>query len=257
MRRILALVVLSLCLILEVATAQEEDYQSVIRDIKGKIDSLKSYKAKIEMVFLQSGGEVMELEGEIEYVKPDKLKMVIGVKGEDKTKQYIYSDGSTLWQYMPFFKLASKVDLAALKAEFPNVDDLIKGQSNVETTLKDFKEEGIRYLGIEDLEGERTYVFEGEIKEDKKQEMDLPMEVARLKVWISVDDGLQRKAEFYSEGGQLLFYQKLKDVQVNIDIPDDEFKFQKPDDVNVLDSTPQARQLLKEKQEEKEEVPES
>jgi len=141
MKRILTLM-LGLCLVVGVANGQEEDYQSVIKDIKEKIASLKSYKAKIKMVFLQREGEVMELEGEIEYVKPDKLKMVMGVKGEEKTKQYIYSDGSTMWQYMPFFKLASKVDLAALKAEFPNVDDLIKGQSNVETTLKDLKGKG-------------------------------------------------------------------------------------------------------------------
>lgn len=230
--------------------AEEDQLAKVLNDIQTKIQNLKSYQAKIEMVFLQTERGIMELTGEIKFVRPDKLKMEIGVKGEDRTKQYMYSDGITMWQYMPFFKLASKVDLATLKKEFPQAKDLVEGQSKVESPVADVQKEDIKYLGIEELNGEKVYVFEGKISEERKQNMDLPYNVSKVKIWVGVNDGLQRKAEYYDQEGNLIFYQVLKDVKVNIDIPSDVFTFQEPEGINILDSTDQAREILKKKQQE-------
>ena len=228
--------------------AEGDELTDVLNDIQNKIKNLKSYQAKIEMVFLQTDRGIMELNGEIKFVRPDKLRMEIGVKGEDRTKQYMYSDGLTMWQYMPFFKLASKVDLAALKKEFPEAKGLVEDQSKVESPVADVQKENIKYLGIEDLSGEQTYVFEGKLNEERKENMDLPQDVSQVKIWVGVNDGLQRKAEYYDSDGNLVFYQVLKDVKVNIDIPDSEFTFEQPEGINVVDSTNQARQILEEQQ---------
>lgn len=228
--------------------AEGDELTDVLNDIQNKIKNLKSYQAKIEMVFLQTDRGIMELSGEIKFVRPDKLRMEIGVKGEDRTKQYMYSDGLTMWQYMPFFKLASKVDLAALKKEFPEAKGLVEDQSKVGSPVADVQKENIKYLGIEDLSGEQTYVFEGKLNGERKENMDLPQDVSQVKIWVGVNDGLQRKAEYYDSDGNLVFYQVLKDVKVNIDIPDSEFTFEQPEGINVVDSTNQARQILEEQQ---------
>lgn len=248
MRKISEILVTVLLLATLQLKAEEDGLSKVLNDIQTKLNNLKSYHAKIEMVFLQTERGIMELNGEIKFVRPDKLRMEIGVKGEDRTKQYMYSDGLTMWQYMPFFKLASKVDLAGLKKEFPQARDLVEGQSKVESPVADVEKENIKYLGIEDLNGEKTYVFEGQLNEARKQNMDLPQNVSKVKIWVGVGDGLQRKAEYYDDEGNLVFYQILKDVKVNIDIPASEFAFQQPEGINVIDSTDQARQILRNKQ---------
>ncbi|HDM08603.1 MAG TPA: outer membrane lipoprotein carrier protein LolA [Candidatus Omnitrophica bacterium] len=252
MKKVTALLAVGLLLVGLHVTAEDDELAKVLNDIQNKIKNLKSYQAKIEMVFLQTERGIMELTGEIKFVRPDKLRMEIGVKGEDRTKQYMYSDGLTMWQYMPFFKLASKVDLAALKKEFPQAKDLVEGQSKVESPVADVQKENIKYLGIKDLDGEKVYVFEGQLSEDRKQNMDLPQSVSQVKIWVGVNDGLQRKAEYYDSDGNLVFYQVLKDVKVNIDIPASEFTFKQPEGINVLDSTDQARQILKKKQKDEE-----
>lgn len=222
--------------------------KAVLTDIQNKIKNLNSYSANIDMVFLKSRNGNMEIEGHIEFVKPDKLNMELGVKGEDKTKQAMYSDGALLWQYMPFFKLASKVDLAALKKEFPDADQLVKGHSNIRGVLSQIKKGNVKYLGIDNFKGEKVYIFEGNVTQDESDKLNMPVQVSKVKVWVSTEDGLQRKAEYYSKGGELIFYQTLDDVKVNPNIPESEFKFQKPEGVNVLDSTPQAREMLKKSQ---------
>lgn len=240
--------------LVEITGAQEtEVVEEVLTQIQEKLNSLNSYQAKIEMGFLQEEGGVMEIAGEIKYMKPDKLRMEIGVKGEERTKQYMYSDGNTLWQYMPFFKLATKVDLAQLKEEFPEAEELVKRQSNIQQAVSEIEKGNINYLGEEKLDGEKVYVFEGKINPAEKEKMDMPIEIAKARLWISAQDGLQRKAEFYSPDGSLVYYQKLSEVEVNLEIPLSEFEFQKPEDTNVLDTTAQARERLRRMQESKQE----
>jgi len=229
------------------AKAADEEIDAVIKNIQQKIESLDSYQADMEMVFLKSSQGVTKVEGHIEFVKPDKLSMIMGVKDEENTRQYMYSDGMTIWQYMPMFKVVSKVDLAALKKEFPNAEDLVKNQSKSESSIYDIEKNDIKYTGIETLDNEEVYVFKGKVNTDVKQERALPVNIVSVKVWISTKDGLQRKVEYYSENNEVVLYQTMKDVKTNIEIPDSEFQFQVPEGVSILDATPRAREMLKQK----------
>jgi len=171
----------------------------------------------------------------------------MGVKDEEKTRQYMYSDGMTIWQYMPMFKVVSKVDLSALKKEFPNAEDLVKNQSKSGNSIYDIEKNNIKYDGIETLDGEEVYVFKGRINPDVEKGMDMPVDITSVKVWISTKDGLQRKVEYYGENNEAVLYQKMTNVKTNIEIPDSKFQFQVPEGVSVLDTTPRAREMLKQK----------
>ncbi len=250
MKKIMLFLVCSILYTGVLLNAQDAEIDEILSNIEQVKESIVSYKADIEMFFLKTESGPMQIEGQIAFKKPDKLKFVIWVKGEPNSNQGIYSDGTTLWQYMPFFKLASKVDLGLLKEEFPNADELVKEHSNIKGAVDDIDRESMIYDGIDEYEGEKVYLFEGKIKSKAQEEMDTPVAVDSLKVLISVADGLQRSAEFYSQGKELQFYQRLKNIEVNIEIPDEEFKFDAPEGVNILDSTPQAREMLKQATEE-------
>ncbi len=217
----------------------------VLEDIRFKIEKVSSYKADIEMVFKNSETE-STIRGDINYIKPDKLKVVMGVEGREDTRQSICSDGEEMWQYMPLFRIASKVSLTALKEEFKNTEELVNNQSNMQDVTSNMVEP--KFLGIEDLGGERVYLIEGLIKEGDDPALDGIGKVESAKAFISSENGMQRRMEYYDINGDLIFYQEFNNIEINIDIPDETFKFIIPEGVNILDTTPQAREMLKKSQ---------
>jgi outer membrane lipoprotein-sorting protein len=245
-------ITLLLLLVVPFYSLHAQNVNEILGKINSEAKSLNSYKADFSIAFVQKNGEITEMGGEISYVKPDKMKMKLGMKGMPNTNQLMVSDGNTMWQYMPFMKIVSKVDLASLKKEFGQKLDFIKRQSKIENTLTGLKQETLQFVGIEKKDGVDCYVLEGVITDKKRNELDIPLKVTKAKVWIGKDDGLQRRTEFYDKSGDMLFYQELKNVKTNISIPDNDFKFQPPEGVNILDSTPQAREMLKKKRENQE-----
>jgi outer membrane lipoprotein-sorting protein len=230
---------------LESSFSQELSLDQVLSDIRSKVEKIESYKADMEMVFKGSDA-ASTIKGDLSYVKPDKIKMVMGVEGREGASQLMYSDGNEIWQYMPLFNMASKVDLLALKEEFEDAEELLGGQSNMDDVTANMDDVELR--GLEELDGERVYVIEGYIKDKDELALEGMGDIERAKVFISSKDGMQRKAEYYNKDGQLLFYQVFKNIEINVDIPDDTFKFTVPEGVNILDTTPQAREMLRKSQ---------
>jgi len=216
-------------------TEPKADVEALLSDLQSKIRSLSSYRATFEIVFTE--GEATY--GTIAFVRPDRLRMEMCMGKDERVKQYLYSDGLTLWQYLPFFKMASKVDLAALREEFPETfAELVGEQANVKGVLEEIDKGTIEYLGTEDLDGEEVYFFQGDVAQEEDAE------VARVKAWVSRMDGLQRRVEAYSPDGELIYQQRLKDVTVNIEIPDQEFGFDVPEGIAIIDVTQEQREKL-------------
>jgi|GEM_PF-5131339 len=216
--------------------------EQVLQEIEEKIEALLSYRATFEMIF----SEEETVTGEIVFLRPDKMRMKMIIGEDEQTRQELYSDGGTLWQYLPYYNMASKVDLAALKEEFPEeAAALVEGQSDIQGALAEIDKGKIAYLGLEDLDGQSMYVFEGQA--DASCEMEL--EVIRIKVWISTADGLQRRVEYYSNEDELIYQHRLENVNVNSEIPDETFHFEPPEDAAVLDATEQSMQVFREMEE--------
>ncbi|MCK4391937.1 outer membrane lipoprotein carrier protein LolA [Candidatus Bipolaricaulota bacterium] len=201
--------------------------------IHEKLQGVNSYRATFQMGFANG----MQVVGEIAFVRPDQLNMEMVESGDDRTMQYLYSDGLTLWQYMPFYGLVSKVDLAALKEEFPvAAAKLIQKQTHVQWIFNGVDNDSIGYLGLEELDGENVLVFQATVPASG----DNP-NISLVKAWISPTDGLQRRVEYYSSDGKRSYYQSLTNVTVNIAIPEAEFQFQAPEGVTVMDATAEYR----------------
>jgi len=227
------------------ATSKELSLEDVLSDIKSKVENIESYRAEIEMVFNKS--EVASvISGNISYVKPDKIKMVMGMKGKENTSQSMYSDGSEMWQYMPLFKIVSKVDLLALKEEFKNTEELVSNQNNMEDITSNMDE--AEFMGLEELNGEQVYVIQGLVKDNNDPALEGFGDIKTAKAFISLEDGMQRRMEYYDVDGALLFYQAFNNIEINVSIPDETFKFIVPEGINILDTTPQAREMLKKSQ---------
>lgn len=225
-----------------------QEAKEIVAAIGRKIENINSYQADFNMAFVQKDGSIMEMEGKICFAKPDKMRMELSMKGVSGVKQLMVSDGNTLWQYMPFMKIATKVDLASLRDEFGPQLNLIKKQSKIKDALSGIDQTSLKFIGIEKKDGVDCYLLEGKVSQNRRQELSLPLKITKAKIWIGKDDGLQRKAEFYDQSGELIFYQELKNVHTNVNIPDHFFQFTPPKDVNILDSTPSARQMLKREQ---------
>ena len=73
------------------------------------------------------------------------------------------------------------------------------------------------YLGTERINGETTYVFSG-----------IPIrgggDAVKMKIWISPRDGLWRKIEYYSSRGKVFWTKSVTQLELNLAIPDGEFK---------------------------------
>lgn len=216
--------------------------EQVLHEIEARIQDLSSYRATFEMIFL----EEETVAGEIVFFRPDKMRMEMIIGDDEQTRQELYSDGKTLWQYLPYYKMASKVDLAMLKEEFPEeTAALVERQSDIQGALAEIDKGEIAYFGLEALDGQSMYVFEGQA--DASCEMEL--EVTRIKVWISKADGLQRRVEYYSNEDELIYQHRLENVNVNSEIPDEMFHFEPPQDAVVLDATEQSMQAFREMEE--------
>ena len=221
---------------------ESDSLERVLHEIEGKIETLSSYRAAFKMVF----SEEETVSGEIVFLRPDKMRMEMVIGEDEQTRQALYSDGETLWQYLPYYNMASKVDLAALKAEFPKeAAALVEGQSDIQGALSEIDKGEIVYLGLEELDGHAMHVFEGQA--DASCETGL--EVTRIKVWISEADGLQRRVEYYSTEDELIYEHRLENVSVNSGIPDETFQFEPPEDAAVLDATEQSLQAFRETEE--------
>ena len=216
--------------------------ERVLLEIEGKIETLSSYRAAFKMIF----SEEETVSGQIVFLRPDKMRMTMIIGEDEQTRQELYSDGETLWQYLPYYNMASKVDLAALKEEFPDeAAALVEGQSDIQGALAEIDKGKIVYLGLEEVDGQVMYVFEGQA--DASCEADL--EVTRIKVWISEADGLQRWVEYYSAADELIYQHRLENVSVNNGIPDETFQFEPPEESTVLDATEQSMQAFREMEE--------
>ncbi len=209
---------------------------AIVAGIQEKPKDVASYRAFFEMVYVAG----LELRGEIVVVRPDRIRLEMAKVGNKETIQYLYSDGLTLWQYMPFFKTASKVDLAVLKQEFPTAAaHLVQKQSYIDGVFSSYAKENVKYFGQEILLDEHVIVFQAGPLPDAYDP-----EVAKIRAWISPKDGLPRRVEYYDSEWKLLYYQRLLLVEVNIDISSEEFRFEVPEGTTVVDATDEYRNVL-------------
>lgn len=220
--------------------AVADEKAEVMERITKLAEEVRSFRAKMTTAMMGSTfcGEVMAK-------RPRMYKLVMDM---GMGKQITIFDGRVQWMYQPQMKMAIKLDLG--KLEEAGVGELQEEKAGKDITkpFAGMERGSIKYLGKENLDGRKVYVFEGKPKPSAKggfarmRGMSPP---ERMKVWIGVEDGLLYKQVFYNEKGAEMMSMEFGEVQVNIPIRDEEFSFTPPEGVQVVDMTEGTINMLK------------
>ena len=163
---------------------------------------------------------------EIYYVFPDKVR--IEIYNRDKLHETILSDGHTLWDYKVFLESATELDVDSLREEQSDTWlDTIREHTRFDPTFADLYLPSAAYLGTEEIDGEETYVFSG-----------VPIrgaisDAVSMKVWISPQDGIWRKIEYYTSSGKAFLTKTVLEVEIDVTIPDGAFELQVPEGTEI------------------------
>lgn len=228
--------------ITETALTQEKGIQSeeIIQIIQEKSQAVKSYKASFDLKMQGPQGETV-LSGIILFKRPDKIRMEMSLPEVQQARQVMVSDGVTLWQFSPFLKVASKVDIGQLKEEFGEAY-FTQPQENTLEPFKAIDRTSIQYLGKERFNAQECFVLEARPKAAKEGEGLF----FKAKIWIDTETGLEKKTVFFDLQGKEVFSRNFKKVEVNLDIPDLNFEFKLPEGIEVMDVTEETRKMIEE-----------
>ena len=132
--------------------------------------------------------------------------------------------------YDIFGESAIKLDLDSLRSEHPaDWLNILHDKTRFDPMSADLYLSSAAYLGVEQIDGEETYVFSG-----------IPIrgancDAVKMEIWISPRDGLWRKVEYYTSTGKVYLTQVVTSHETNFEIPDEVFKIQLPDEVSIRD----------------------
>ena len=216
----------------------ELNQAQVIKNIIERTKGIKRFSQDISMSVNMMGMD-MDIEGKM-WIDGDKMRMEMLTQPMNM-KQIMVSDGETMFTYMPSMNMVQKIDMAKLKeamgAEF---GDLMSQQSmGSANPFEGIDPESLTYLGLEELNGESTYILDGIINESLKSIEGLGAFMPdSLTFWISTDDGMPRKAVSYDDSGKEIFNQSYQNVITNPEPEPSLFEFNMPEnDPTVMDMT--------------------
>lgn len=200
------------------------DVNEFIKKVEAAYENITSFSAS----FTLKQKDEARTEGKIWY-KEGKYKMeaATSLAQEKKTvEQTIIFDGDTAWQYVPEKNMAIKLRLSALSEKIREKIPLNWQKKTLEPLFdREFK------MSKRWIEGEEIYILESIPSSGEKNSP------YKKIFWVRAKDYLMRKREFYDKGGNLLLSQEFKDIQTNKNIPEDEFIFQAPQGVKIIDMT--------------------
>ncbi|MCM8765258.1 MAG: outer membrane lipoprotein carrier protein LolA [Candidatus Omnitrophica bacterium] len=217
------------------ASSYGEKAEEILKIIQEKVKTVNSYKADFSLKVDSPTGEML-MQGNILFKREDKLKMEISMPNIPTATQLTISNGEIMWQYLPFLKAASKVDLSTLKKEFGE-SYFAYAKEDISQPLKEVKEESLKYSGKEKIGMEECFVLEAEPKDNSRQEISF----SRVKVWIDINSGLEKRVVFYNSEGKEVLSRTYENISVNIPIEDKEFEFSPPEGTEIMDMTEETK----------------
>lgn len=202
---------------------------------------VRSYKAHYDLVLKVSDTELI-MKGILLYKWPGWLRNEMTVDFSPSLSQVLYWKDGILWQYLPSSKVVFRQEEGRLRERYPEIfasQDLLSLRSPF-----DLVETGsIRFLEEEKGEGARThYLFEGIPKKAIQAQGALSPKLCRFRV--STADGLLRDFIMYDASGQEIYKQRFWDIQVNLELLDEEFEFELPNDVEIVEVTKETDRRL-------------
>ncbi len=215
------------------AAARGADTEGLVRTLRERARKINGFAAELSV---QAGGARQS--GTLLFLAPDLVHMEMNVPGLGE--QRIVSDGRVLWTITPQARIATKVDLEAVRKTWHHP------MPNQATAIRDIFESvkpgSVRYVRDEMVQGVKTRLFEGvpEIGVDAGPNAALPN---RVRAWVG-EDGLLRR-QVLMKGTEVLMDATFRITDTNPHIGAGLFTFDPPRDYQVQDLTESTLQSLR------------
>lgn len=194
--------------------------EEIATKMQEKEASLEDYSCTIHTTVYLNGENDLEEEIQMVYKKPNLMR-TSGV--EDGKKVESVSDGEFVWSYDVETNTVTKIKLPE--------EPLITEKDFVSIIGNLLNESEVSMLGVEEVDGRSAYVLE---TRPKAEESVLSELASRTKVWVDRETWMVLKFSMYDNEGNLSVDVEIRDLKVNVGIPDSEFKFEIPDGTEVV-----------------------
>ncbi len=212
--------------------------RDVVREIRKKVEGVKRFQADTRMTMTMMGQE-MVIEGRL-LADGGKFRMEMSMPMMGGAKQITVNDGERIQTYIPQMNMVQVIDQKKLKEVLgPDAAGMggTAGASPMASGLDGMKEDSLRYLGTETVDGVTAHVLEGDLKSPPGMKA-MPMAPKSQTVWIDATSGMMRKAEFRNADGAPMMTQEFVRVQTDPDWEGgDPFTLNLPEDVQRVDMT--------------------
>ena len=220
----------------------EEEPEEIVARLKSKAESVQSGRADLKMTMSMMGQKV-SMSGTMLFQKPRRSRTEITMNlGALKLEQIVIADGTTVWTYQPTMKMVTRIDLQKLTAA-TGMEKAAQKNSDIAQPFQGLQSESIRLLRTEEKDGKKVYVLEG--TPDTSELPDFPFKPAKIQIWVGDESGLLQKMVMLDAQGNEMMSQIYENIEVNVDVPAEQFEFTPPEGVQVMDMTEGTINMLK------------
>lgn len=205
------------------ARCEEGGLPKEAKAVAEKALSWNSYKTDFSLETREEDGNAFSLNGTLIYRKPGQRHLEIREGESTENTQRLVSDGSVEWQYYPKGNVAYRIENPP-EAPGPH------------RPFTDVKPETVRFMKkVEGPEG-ALLQFEAEPRPQSVEGSPVPVETVRLD--LSEKDGMLREMVMLDEKDKPVLTQRFTGLELNVEVPEGQFKFTAPEGVSVLPVPP-------------------
>ncbi len=238
-RRYLVYAILTLALLLSACGSLGTP---AVDDIVARLQESQEHPQPVhllaEMTFSTPDGQTQRLLLEQWLAPNGKMRMEYKEGPPEVEGTLLVSDGTTMWMYMPESKRYMKMNLSQFQAQRPSPEGM-------SAQLRDLVQQALdtmsfTYLGTEEVAGRKAYKLRAKPKagmEDKS-----PFGGGEVTLWVDTERWEVLGMESRAEG--MGFGWKVKEIEYEVEIPDDLFTFTPPPDAQPLGGEGKAQVMM-------------
>lgn len=216
-----------------------EETRARIAEVRERRAGIRSF-AGTQSVTMEAMGRTIRTGGPVWFRAPARLRLEMQSDMPTASSLTVF-DGETTWTYQAAANMVARIDVAALRQEFPE-ENLVNN-----TTYDPFQgidAGSLRFLREDVVDGEAVYLFRGE-SDGRAARMGMgQMAPDWMEISVGVADGLLRRLVAYRASGEEMMRGTSTIESTNTDLPDSLFLFEVPEGAQMMDMTASVRGML-------------
>lgn len=251
------LVLCSLILAAGVWADEPKTYEELVTAIEKSASEVKSLSSDFEMTMNMMGMEMAMKGTLIALGESMTMEITMDMMGQEMEMKTIMGADKIQWTEMNMMG-----QLQVMKMDMSKMMEMSSGLTGLPNPMasgsgpfgfgQDPREMLESYAlafdlvvkGTDTIDGTKVYLVEGTMKKDLDKALDptgamnqMGISMDKAIFAIGAEDGLPRKMEIFGADGKPFMTMVMKNVQLNIDVDEDRFRYTPPDGVAVMDMT--------------------